>query len=327
MSVAVFSQVMRLRLEDPTEKLVLLAFAEHCNEDGLTFPSVDLVAAEALCSGRTVQRIIKRFTDCGLLRLHRRASGRGYPTCYRVDPCAIGPVPEYVELREAQRSGTHTAPDRTPAAPDPDDRQQSLLDEKGDSLVSPIASPGERQKGDTDRERGDKSGLKGDSHVSPEPRTSNHNERDKSRAVDNSLGELPAATSDSRRSSSAGAGSSSLDGNTKPRRKPAAGRTEKQPGPKYRETLEAINEKARQHAIEPRQPWEKEATWRNRVNVAVGILATSSNEARRLNIDKRRRDETVDQFERRVSNQALRSEGMASSVPWAEARQRALGSK
>ncbi len=321
-SVACFSEVMRLRLADPTEKLVLLAFAEHCNEDGLTFPSVDLVAAESLCSARTVQRIIKRFVDLGLLRLHRRASGRGYPTCYRVDPWAIGPVPEYGDLRQAQRSNSHSVPDRTLAEPDPDDTQQDLLpvdnSEKGDTLVSPFSPTDERQKGDTDRERGDRSGLMGDTRVSPEPITSNHKERDKSRPVDKSLGRLPAATSNNRRrrSFSEGAGSSSRH---RPHQAP--------PGPAYHETLEAINEQARLHAIGPRKKWEDERAWRNTVHSELRILAIQTAEARRLNIDGRRRDETVNAFDRRVSNQAMQSEGMASSVPWEKAREQAIGRK
>lgn len=304
MSIAYFSQVMRLRLSDPTEKLVLLAFAEHANEDGLTFPSVDLVAAEALCSGRTVQRIIKRFSELGLLRLHKRASGRGYPTCYRVDPWAIGDVPEYGELREAQRTGSHPAPVRRPSGRPEDHPQGDLLDEKGDTLVSPITEPRGPQKGDTDLERGDRSGEKGDTLMSPEPLTYNQKERDKSRPVDNSL---------------------SLDRSDPCHPSPTDNNRPEHFAPNaYTETLEQVIENARAHAIGPRKIWENEFAFRNRVKVQVHILAISQNEARRLHIEKRRPDETVTEFERRVSTEALKCKGIDLTMSPTEARRQAL---
>lgn len=306
MSVAYFSQVMRLRLSDPTEKLVLLAFAEHANEDGLTFPSVDLVAAEALCSGRTVQRIIQRFTDSGLLHLHKRASGRGYPTCYRVDPWAIGDVPEYAELRERQRSGSHPAPVPRPSERPEDHPQGDLLDQKGDTIVSPIAEPGGPQKGDTDPRRGDKSSEKGDTLMSPEPLTLNQKERANARPVDNSL-------------------ASSLD-HTDPSHPSPTDRNHPKPFPPnaWAETLEKITEKARAHAIDPRKQWEHEFAFRNRVNCQVHILAINQNEARRLQIEERQPAETVTEFERRVSTEALRYTGIDLTMPPDEARRQAL---
>ena len=307
MSVAYFSQVMRLRLSDPTEKLVLLAFAEHANEDGLTFPSVDLVAAEALCSGRTVQRIIQRFTDAGLLRFHKRASGRGYPTCYRVDPWAIGDVPGYDELRERQRTGSHPTPARRPSERPEDHPQADLLDEKGDTLVSPITEPGRPQKGDRSDEKGDKFDEKGDTLVSPEPLTYNQTERADARPVDNSRPDRP-----------------------RDKQERADARRLHDAHPQYfapnirHETPEQVAKKAQAHAIEPRQKWEDELAFHNRVACQTHTLAVNQNEARRLRIGKRRPDETVTEFEHRVSVEALKRKGIDLSTPPDEARRQAL---
>lgn len=329
MSVAYFSQVMRLRLPDPTEKLVLLAFAEHANEDGLTFPSVDLVAAEALCSGRTVQRIIQRFTENGLLRLHKRASGRGYPTCYRVDPWAIGDVPEYAELRERQRSGSHPAPALRPSKRLEDHPQGDLLAEKGDTLMSPIAESGGPQKGDTDPGRGDRSGEKGDTLMSSEPLTYNQKERADARPVDNSLAssldhtdQCHPSRTDHNQKEHATARPAKHSRSSRPREKHQ--QEDASASTHYRETLEQITEKARAHAISPRKLWEHDFAFRNRVNCQVHILAINQNEARRLNIKKRQPDETIMDFERRVSAEALQCQGIDLSTPPEEARRQAL---
>lgn len=317
MSVACFAQCMRLRLEDPTKKLVLLAFADHVNEDGLTFPSVDLVAAEALCSGRTVQRIIQNFLDVGLLTLHRRASGRGYPTCYRVHPEALGPVPEYWQLREAQRKGSHpaTAPKRS-ERPD-DDPQRSLLPEKGDSLVSPLAASGEPQKGDTKPRRGDRSGQKGDTLMSSEPRTYNLKEPADAGPVDNSRPTRPRENNER-----AAARPSSSARPVRPREDLA--QPDGSMSDDYRETLQQITEKARAHAIAPRTRFENDFAFRNRVNVQFAALCINKHEARRLNIDHKRPDETIDDFDHRVTLHAMAEKGLASALSPEEARRQAL---
>lgn len=309
MSIACVTMAMRLRLSDPTEKLVLLAFAEHADADGLSFPSVDLVAAEALCSGRTVQRIIRRFEKAGLLWLVRDASGRGHPATYRVRPEALGRVPEYHELREAQRKGSHPAP----AVLEPveeDHPQGDLLAQKGDTLMSPIKQPSGTQKGDRNGKRGDKNAVKGDTLMSPEPITSNHKERAGARPVDNSRPDRPLEPADQTLSSTSKSKHSLHYNPTQ-----------------YRHTLQQLEETARTHAIEPRKKWENELAFRNRVNVQACKLSIATNEAHRLHIKDRQANETIDNFERRVSLEAVRNEGIDLVTDPEEARRQALGIK
>ena len=54
-------------------KLVLLKLIDACEDDGSRiFPAMRTVARAAQCSERQVQREIRAFTDCGLLRLVRK---------------------------------------------------------------------------------------------------------------------------------------------------------------------------------------------------------------------------------------------------------------
>ena len=311
------SLAMRVRMKDPTEKLVLLAFADHVNEDGLSFPSVDLVAAEALCSGRTVQRIVKRFVDVGLLQVYRRGSGRGYPTMYRVIPDALGPIASYDELRESQRAASH--PPATEHSSDALEHPQAdllLVDNsaKGDTMASPFPPVDKIIKGD-------KSGLKGDTQVSPEPITFNHKERANARDVDNF------------RAAGAQDPPDRCHPSDRKKQPPASQRTDQQQPSNsynpatYRETLEQITEKARQHALAPRKKWENEFAFRNRVNVGVINLTTLANDAKRLKIKNRRPQESLEDFEIRVTKQAMRSKGMASDLTPEQARKHALATR
>lgn len=340
MSVQLVSMALRQRLPAHLDKLILVVFAEHAGADGLSFPSVDLVAAEVQCSPRTVQRVIRRFEDLGLLQMYRKANGRGYPTCYRVVPDAIGAVPEYAELRQAQRG--EAAP---PPAPDPDKRQGELLpvpsfvvpvdnSGKGDSTVSPFPPGLDPQKGDKSAQKGDKSSEKGDSLVSPEPLTINLD------GLDRGPDPLPITHKESANADpnlilgrTKGA---AMDGGSGPRsspsprtrlntRKPRGASKAKQDT--FRESLAEIEEKARRHSIEPRKRFEHDFAFRNRVNASVGILACCTNDCRRLNLPTRRPDETVHDFETRVTKADLQQRGLASSLSPEQARRQALGKR
>lgn len=167
MAIELVDLAIRQRLGNVNEKLVLIAFANHVGEDGLSYPSMDLIAQEVEMSKRTVQRITKSFVDRGLLQIHTIGRGRGRTTRYRVCPEAIGRAPEYFELRES--AGEEGLKGDTVVSPfsHPDDEKLST---KGDRAVSPFSE----RKGDKSSLKGDKSALKGDRAVSPEPRTYNH---------------------------------------------------------------------------------------------------------------------------------------------------------
>ena len=71
MSVRLVAAVTKDRLEDATAgqrvalKAILYVLAEHANADGVAWPSVDLIAAEACLSPRQVQRHLATLEEHG----------------------------------------------------------------------------------------------------------------------------------------------------------------------------------------------------------------------------------------------------------------------
>jgi len=75
MSIRVMSLVWETDLP-PSEKLVLLVIADHADDEGgNAFPSVRRVARRASMSERSVQRILRRLCDCGLVEIEENKGG------------------------------------------------------------------------------------------------------------------------------------------------------------------------------------------------------------------------------------------------------------
>ena len=86
MSVKVMAQVWELNLPT-TKKLVLLALADHANDQGeKVYPSVARVAWKSGLSIRQTRRVMAQLRDVDhLLVLVREGDGRGHPNQYRID--------------------------------------------------------------------------------------------------------------------------------------------------------------------------------------------------------------------------------------------------
>lgn len=97
MSVRVMGLVWAAKL-DPTEKLVLLALADHAGHDGeRVYPGVELTAWKTGLSERAVQYNIRRLESGGyLVRQSPGTGGRGNRTEYRIDLEKLEPR-EYVK--------------------------------------------------------------------------------------------------------------------------------------------------------------------------------------------------------------------------------------
>ncbi|MET7399151.1 helix-turn-helix domain-containing protein [Dactylosporangium sp. NPDC005572] len=77
MSVLASSWVWRHAQAGGTALIVLLAIADHADDDGVGFPSIPTLAAKARLDERTIQRIIRRLVGAGQLRiLDGTAGGR-----------------------------------------------------------------------------------------------------------------------------------------------------------------------------------------------------------------------------------------------------------
>ena len=86
MSVKIMAQVWELDLPQ-NHKLVLLAFADHADDDGICFPSVARVAWKTGYSERQIKAIGKQLRGAGLIvPVSHFEGGRGKATVYRVQP-------------------------------------------------------------------------------------------------------------------------------------------------------------------------------------------------------------------------------------------------
>ncbi len=83
MSVKVQTYVWQLRLT-PTQKLVAIALADHCHDDGSEArPSQALLCRKTGLSVRTVSSTLASLVNLGVLSLERQ-SGQHSPNVYRV---------------------------------------------------------------------------------------------------------------------------------------------------------------------------------------------------------------------------------------------------
>lgn len=121
------------------EKLVLLAIADHADpEGGNAWPTLETLATYASVSVRTVQRIVRRLVDAGLVTVERNRGGtvvqaaNRRPNLYELDLEAV-----------AARGVTGVTPTDTPAWGDRGDKTASRGDRSASRGDSPKPSPAE----------------------------------------------------------------------------------------------------------------------------------------------------------------------------------------
>jgi len=89
MAAELVGAVLKLRRIDPTQKLILLSLAYHCNTKTLRCdPSVQLIADEVGISRRLVFYALDNLTTAGLLIRHS-GKGRGHRNQYSFPPAAV----------------------------------------------------------------------------------------------------------------------------------------------------------------------------------------------------------------------------------------------
>lgn len=95
MSVTVMAWVWAHGPASQSERLVLLAIADHADDDGRAFPGMAKIAAKACCSERGARGVIRRLEEAGWLRTER-GGGRGGTSVYHVLMQPINPAAETV---------------------------------------------------------------------------------------------------------------------------------------------------------------------------------------------------------------------------------------
>ena len=83
MSVEVMSAVWRLDLPQ-NKKLVLLAIADHANDDGIAWPSQGRIAWKTGYKRRNIKRILDELIEDGFLTVMRLGRGRGNSTVHQL---------------------------------------------------------------------------------------------------------------------------------------------------------------------------------------------------------------------------------------------------
>lgn len=78
------SAVWELADLSQSETLVLLALADHANDDGLCWPSIAGLAQKARLERRATQYVMKRLEKRGLLQISR-GTGKGHTSRYRLN--------------------------------------------------------------------------------------------------------------------------------------------------------------------------------------------------------------------------------------------------
>ena len=107
---------------DQSETLVLLAIADHADDRGHCWPSVDRIAAKARISARQTQRVISRLEAAGYLQIDRPKTGRTHTNRYTV-------TIKGDKMTPFQKEGRHASQERVTFSPG-----------KGDTAMSPESS-------------------------------------------------------------------------------------------------------------------------------------------------------------------------------------------
>jgi hypothetical protein len=86
MSAALLGLAFKAEAPSPVAKLILLKLVDCARDDGRhIFPSVSTVARVSQCDERTVQRVLKRYCNVGLLQRVKDGGGRGAPASYELN--------------------------------------------------------------------------------------------------------------------------------------------------------------------------------------------------------------------------------------------------
>lgn len=122
MSVKVMAAVWEMDLAR-ADKLVLLAFADHADDDGICYPSVARIAWKTGYSERSIQRVLRRLEAAEILAIvEPGGAGQRATTVYRVDPAKgdnLAPFGSARATTPSAKSDTRVPVRATPVSPEP----------------------------------------------------------------------------------------------------------------------------------------------------------------------------------------------------------------
>lgn len=158
MSVEAMAWVWKHGPKDPNARLVLLAIADHADDDGRCYPSMIGIASKACVTERGARGIVRRLEADGWLET-KVGGGRGGKSQYRVlmvkkpEPVSGNVIPG-MEKPEAETGNTKTqnpeAGDTKPGTPVPPNHQGTINNHQQTREARTASAS---QQNPTDRER------------------------------------------------------------------------------------------------------------------------------------------------------------------------------
>jgi hypothetical protein len=105
MSVRKQAEVWSFSKQTGTALLMMLALADHANDDGVCWPGVERLAKMCRIGPRQAQRLIHELVDAGEVQIVREGGGKGHTNLYRVTPPTGFGEPETATDRGASVTG------------------------------------------------------------------------------------------------------------------------------------------------------------------------------------------------------------------------------
>ncbi len=111
MSLKAMVWALEVRVGNPIRKLVLLKLADHANDRGECWPSLDLLSEVAEVSRRSVIRHIQDLEEMGLISKKKGSKGRSnkYFLALKKDSATLAPSPKN-RVPESHPDGARVAP-------------------------------------------------------------------------------------------------------------------------------------------------------------------------------------------------------------------------
>lgn len=120
MSIRLMSAIFESETLGPTERLVMLALADHADDDGRCYPSIARLCQRTGLSERAVQTNIRKLVDQGYIRIVL-GGGKGNSNLYFIsaNPAADAPRRKCTPAADAPQTPQEMRPNPAADAPEP----------------------------------------------------------------------------------------------------------------------------------------------------------------------------------------------------------------
>ncbi len=147
MSVKVMAEIWEAGPDNTAERFVLLAVADHANDDGLAYPSAARIALKTCMAERSVRRIVHRLVGTGWLTIIKNAGKNGTNLFQvHVPPLTQGHPDPGSPLTQGPQPLTQGPPPPDPGSAEPSENHQKPSGGTQLALVPPEPPPEKPRK-------------------------------------------------------------------------------------------------------------------------------------------------------------------------------------